>query len=294
MSRNSVLSGLVLLLCVSYATAWWETGHILVAEIARRDLTPDVDKSVAGLIELFTPMAPNTRDMREASPWADDLKMNGLHAFDTWHYISKPINQDGLPFTDTPIENVLWAVTKCIDTLKRPSNSTFEKSLMLRLLIHFVGDMHQPLHCAELVNRQFPNGDVGGNSYLINYGIYKNVHALWDAGLGVLANVQRPLVGDQLNYITSLAQDLRTKWPRSKLAKELSVELPLWPDQSYHDAATFVYDGLDFNGTPSDAYIQRGWAQVERLLALAGYRLADILNSSLGPQSKKVSFRGSN
>ena len=59
----------------------------------------------------------------------------------------------------------------------------FEKSLLMRYLIHVLGDIHQPLHATTLINKQFPKGDLGGNLFLLNFkdGI-SNLHKLFDSG----------------------------------------------------------------------------------------------------------------
>jgi len=68
-------------------------------------------------------------------------------------------------------------------------NLEFEKSLLIRYLIHVLGDVHQPLHAVELFNEQFPKGDQGGNLFLIKYinGI-ENLHKLFDSGADKLSD----------------------------------------------------------------------------------------------------------
>ncbi len=62
-------------------------------------------------------------------------------------------------------------------------NQQFEKSLLIRYLIHVLGDIHQPLHASTLVNDQFPDGDQGGNLFLIKYSQnIENLHKLFDSG----------------------------------------------------------------------------------------------------------------
>jgi len=62
-------------------------------------------------------------------------------------------------------------------------NQEFEKSLLMRYLIHVLGDIHQPLHASTLVNEKFPDGDQGGNLFLIKYNEnIGNLHKLFDSG----------------------------------------------------------------------------------------------------------------
>ena len=70
------------------------------------------------------------------------------------------------------------------------ADETLEKSIMLRYLVHVVGDVHQPLHSAELFDDdRFPKGDMGGNLFLINYKEdIENLHKFWDSGADNLPN----------------------------------------------------------------------------------------------------------
>ncbi len=73
-------------------------------------------------------------------------------------------------------------------TLNHTNALTFERSFMLKFLLHVVGDIHQPLHSASRITREQLRGDRGGNSFLIKYsGEISNLHSLWDSGMGKLA-----------------------------------------------------------------------------------------------------------
>ena len=66
-------------------------------------------------------------------------------------------------------------------------NQEFEKSLLFRYLIHVLGDIHQPLHASSLINEQFPDGDLGGNSFKIKFrDNIENLHKLFDSGADIL------------------------------------------------------------------------------------------------------------
>lgn len=54
----------------------------------------------------------------------------------------------------------------------------------MRLLIHYVGDIHQPMHCVSRVDKEYPAGDKGGNDFpLPNHYSAKELHAVWDAAI---------------------------------------------------------------------------------------------------------------
>lgn len=74
--------------------------------------------------------------------------------------------------------------------IKDPKHETLEKSMMLRYLVHVMGDIHQPLHSAQLFDDElFPKGDIGGNLFLINYTKnIENLHKFFDSGADSLPN----------------------------------------------------------------------------------------------------------
>ena len=97
-----------------------------------------------------------------------------------------PIFKDGFEknVTGEPY-NAVWALHELEDTLKQDhdtNNAKLMKSQALRLYIHIVGDIHQPLHAATYYSEDFPNGDAGGNFFDIKYKDYTQLHFLWDAG----------------------------------------------------------------------------------------------------------------
>lgn len=122
-----------------------------------------------------------------------------------WHFVDNPYVDNGKTIDDYPAYkladvNVTLAITQIIDwfrdtpdhkdgviykTIMRHYNSeALGKSMALRLLIHFIGDIHQPLHCMNRVNDQFPKGDKGGNEFLLpNHLRSNNLHAVWDAAV---------------------------------------------------------------------------------------------------------------
>lgn len=57
--------------------------------------------------------------------------------------------------------------------------------MLFRFLVHLVGDIHQPLHSVSLWNHQFPNGDQGGNRFIVSFQNMTNLHAVWDSGIEI-------------------------------------------------------------------------------------------------------------
>ena len=96
-------------------------------------------------------------------------------------------------------------MVKTIKDKRLKSKKTVEKAIMLRLLIHVLGDLHQPLHASGFYNQTYngPDGDGGGNKYFIDDKItgqsLVNLHYFWDSGAGLLKPInERPISDDSL------------------------------------------------------------------------------------------------
>ena len=111
----------------------------------------------------------------ESAVWADDIKERKNYYWSSWHYISKPINPDGVGF-DNPVQknNALTAINDTLKVLRNDDgyDLSTQKSMMLRFLIHVIGDIHQPLHASTFFSDEYPDGDMGGNKFYVTY---KNV-----------------------------------------------------------------------------------------------------------------------
>lgn len=260
------------------AASWSNTGHMLVAQIAQMNMGDNVPK--VDCADLFV----------EAAPWFDDIKAV-THVFDQWHYVDSsdswsylgrfmdlrvvaprlslyPLSGNATSrrsmyraAVDVQAPNVVFAISGLQKALH--SEVPLIHSFAQCALIHLVGDIHQPLHC---INR----GDRGGNDFHLQ-GPHKNLHSLWDDGLGFFRHtLERPLTKESLDYLRTTASAIMDSFPR--LA---STQDPVaWAKESYAIANEHVYQGISMNEAPSDAYLKNNEAVVKRQLATAGYRLA--------------------
>ena len=127
----------------------------------------------------------------ECATFADDIKNIGFSGISPYHYIDQPFfdhfNTTVLP---EPF-NVTWAIPNMKGEIMKPHvpdedtkgvKRSFGDAFNLRLLIHYAGDIHQPLHTVSRYAKDFPHGDMGGN--LFNLSLKDNItelHALWDS-----------------------------------------------------------------------------------------------------------------
>lgn len=281
----------VLIALLGLANAWWCTGHMLVAHIAQQQLLQShpavynfAQSILAPLNGDLTHNIANT--FTETACWPDDIKTYGLQQADPFHYIDKPYNPQGITTAPIPLENVIYSITNFNNTLTKQTVAPFEKSVALRFLIHFFGDIHQPLHCTSLFNDQFPNSDIGGNSFTIIYDEDINeLHALWDSAIGMLEDdLPRPLSDSNWAYMDQLAAWYTGNYTRNDLELELSYDnVTVWTLESYTLAVDYAYYGIQVGETPSPQYVAAARQIVMKQIALGGYRLADFLIEALTP-----------
>lgn len=278
------LWSLALLLPQAAAFSWFDTGHLVVAEIAYRDLRPNVRAEVDRLIRIGAD--PKTNTFVTAACYLDDLKdRTGAHR--EWHYINLPFSPDGTPLpTSLEAENVLTALNQCMAQLQEKNAPLAKRAEALRALLHLVGDIHQPLHCATRYTATQPQGDRGGNGFKIKgawmgHEKVDNLHLYWDSALGLFARVERPLNPAGRRYIHYLADWIIAAHPRSRLPQLQQKDPRQWTEEGHQLALEYAYDGLQEGWKPSRPYLSQGRWIVRQRLALAGYRLADLLNQML-------------
>src|SRR5579863_163076 len=125
------------------ALAWGPEGHDLVARIAEAQLTPTAREQVAAIL------GPNAT-MASISSWADQVRRQ-RSATAPWHYVDIPINKPHYDRTrDCAKDNcVVQQIEVEKAALRSPSTSETDRREALMFLIHFIGDMHQPLHSSD-------------------------------------------------------------------------------------------------------------------------------------------------
>jgi hypothetical protein len=160
----------------------------------------------------------------------------------------------------------------------------FEKSFFLMYLLHVVGDIHQPLHSCSLMNKEFPEGDRGGNSLKINFVNNKeitNLHSLWDSVLDADYNgITHPMTEKNKKAIENEASKLMNQFPKASLS-ELNTHFYAvdWVKESWTICKNNVYKNVTMGMKiqSGDAYMTSNLPIIKKQLALAGYRLSKML-----------------
>ena len=278
--------------------AWWDTGHMAVAAIAYQNLNPETRAWVDDLVGELAFHYPDAKTFIECSTWADDLKNQGVYAYNSWHYTNIPYNPEKLPLPENAIPevNVVWAINQSRTVLESEKAVPLEKARFLAFLVHFVGDLHQPMHSTSMYSSAVPQGDRGGNDFPLKDPVMRNMHMLWDDGCGFFDEwdknnrLERPLNQKGLNLANKMASDIAALFPKDYLDDSDNLDPDFWAEQSHDLAVRHVFNGSQFvnrGGTgqsiqhgdlPSLTYIENGQKVVARQVALAGYRLANMLN----------------
>ena len=209
LTRALPLVAAALLLAPTQALGWHDTGHLVTAQIAYDQLTDEARSEVDRLIGVLEGFSDRDHAVT-ASLWADDLKRQGVAAFNGWHYINLPHADEDLDRPPPREENVVWAIGEAVDALRGDADD-LSKAVMLRFLLHFVADVHQPLHCVSRITAARPDGDRGGNDFLIS-GEQGDLHAFWDSGAGALPVWDG---GEWQPLVRRLADELTGALPKS-------------------------------------------------------------------------------
>ena len=243
-----------IIFCVpSSAWAWGCEGHQVVALIAERNLTPHALAMVMQILR-DGPIDPSLSryckeggadPMADASTWADDIRPLRPEAA-PWHYIDIPLgtsHREIAKFCPLPESCVTQAITDEIALLRSPGIDPQKKADALRFLIHFVGDLHQPLHATS-------NSDQGGNCVPVAFfdalpqlrnpeteSYAPNLHGVWDTN--ILAKATEGKTVEQV--ASELEESFRAKITRWK---KDSADMNGWAWESYLLAQKVVYGKL--------------------------------------------------
>jgi hypothetical protein len=239
--------------------SWGFIGHRAIARIAENHLTPAARAAVKELLRSET--------LSDVSTWPDEVRSQPEYrSTGSWHYINLPL---GLSYPDfvKQVEgmrkvNVYSALRECEAKLANPQASKEQKVIALKFVVHFVGDLHQPMH----VSRE---EDQGGNKIQVFYdGKGTNLHSLWDSRLIEHMGVNDEQLAQKYDHITP---EQIKEWQSDPLIK--------WLWESYQ-VSTKLYAEIDQlkNHTLYDDYYQAHIPIVEDRVKRAGIRLAGVLN----------------
>jgi hypothetical protein len=241
------------------ALAWGVLGHRIVGEIASSYLTPKAKIEIRRIL--------GNESLAIASNWGDFIKSDTAYDYlNNWHYINleKGLSQEELLTflkTDTAI-NVYNRINFLAGELKKKNLPAEKKRMYLRLLVHFVGDVHQPMHVSH-------REDLGGNRVkLMWFSNPTNLHAVWDEAL---INFQQLSYTEYTAAINHATQQQRLAWQKQPLSE--------WVAESYSIAEKLYAEINKPDQRLGYEYNFRHIGTVNDRLLKGGVRLAGLLNS---------------
>ncbi len=259
MNKRFFLSLSVLLLSAIVLISWGVTGHRTIGKIAENHLTPQAAAAVRELL--------GTATLADVSTWPDEVRSQPEYKHTApWHYLDLELGLSYAEFQqkveNMTEENVYSAVLKQEQVLGSSTSTREEKIEALKFVVHFVGDLHQPMHVSR-------TEDKGGNTIQLNYeGKGTNLHAVWDSKLLDHQGLDYNQLAEKYDHVS----DKQVKeWQSDPLIK--------WVWESYQ-ISTKLYAEVDAMSSRSidDSYYQAHIEIIHQRLVMAGVRLAGVLN----------------
>lgn len=262
--RRLAIALVLVSLTPARAMAWGSEGHRIVAEIAEQHLEPGTARQVRELLAI-----ENNTTLADVANWADQIRRQRPETA-SWHFVDIPISAASYDAArDCPAGNcVVVRIEQLEHTLRDTSASSQTRLEALKFLVHFAGDLHQPLHASD-------NNDRGGNEVRVIFeGRRTNLHAVWDTG--ILA----PAVnGDERAYALRLGKEIQLQ----QAARWSKGSPEQWANESHAIAVSVIYGKLRHAGTLPPDYASEALPIVDEQLERAGVRLAAILNRAFRP-----------
>jgi len=259
--RKIILAGLFFYLPL-FSMAWGMEGHRIVGQIADSYLTSKARLSLHQIL--------GNESIAMASNWADFIKSDTSFKYlNDWHYINL---KDGLTYTavksqlasDTSAD-VYTKINFLVKQLKNKQLPKDKQVLYLRLLIHFVGDVHQPMH----VSRE---EDLGGNKIKVMwFSQFANLHSIWDESLINYQQLSYTEYTKAINYTTP-AQ--RLTWQKQPISQ--------WVFESYEIAQKLYKEIKQPDQKLGFRYNFDHVQTLNEQLLKGGVRLAGLLNEIYG------------
>lgn len=301
------------------APAWDSIGHMIVAQIAWEQLTPEARAGVEEALGRFNVKKASDRwvedapyDFVTASCWMDDIRsLQDRYDFGPWHYVNFPSEVEGFPEPEAgEAPNVVWGIQRCLDIMTgREDDPAIDSDQAMVMLLHMVGDIHQPLHTT---NR---GGDMGGNLVTVrNMHVLRdeeafgrkregNLHSFWDSSYRrgfreghALVNYEAPPYHGRMPAAAHLAaRDLVKREAAALREKHPEIGASKLDDPAAwaHESHAIGYEkgyGKLIRVSPTgtvvkldEPYVNAAREAAEERLVLAGNRMAALINRHFAP-----------
>ncbi len=246
--------------------SWGRVGHEAIGYIAAAHLTPKTSAAIKDLL--------GNETLADVSNYADEIRPDSFFQYTApWHFIDVPPEENFAQFQasvygqTTP--NLYIALTHWQRVLANPKTNRSIKIFALKMVVHLVGDLHQPLHVAR-------EEDKGGNLiHVLFEGDSTNLHAVWDTKLIEHKGLPAAELAKEWDFATP--EDIKS-WQADPLIG--------WLYESNH-VSNHIYDENPAGQNLGQAYYDKHIEYVRQRIDQAGIRLAGILNQCFDPVAKE-------
>lgn len=233
---------------------WGQTGHRATGEIAENHLSRKAKREIDKILQ--------GKSLALVSTYGDEIKSDAEYRkYGPWHYVNLVDGQTKYdPTTANPAGDLLMALRKCKAVLQDKNAPREEKEFYLKMLVHFMGDLHQPLHTGLAELR-------GGNDLQVRwFNRGTNIHVVWDSGM---------IDSYQMSY-----SELAANTGRMSKQEKQKIEAGNFEDWMYEskELSEKIYSELEAGDELGYRYMYDWFPVVREQLLKGGIRLAEVLN----------------
>lgn len=239
------------------ASAWGQTGHRAVGHIAEQYLSKKAKKKLTAVL--------NNKSLAYTSTWMDEIRADNTysHTYD-WHWVTIPDEQTYDVAEKNSNGDIIEAIERIMKALEEGNLSAKDEMEHVMMLIHLVGDIHQPLHVGT-------GEDRGGNDVKVEwFWDNSNLHRVWDSEMIDSKQLSSLELSQSVSYL--LTKDNVAQWQNDGV-RAWAMESVALRDQAYD---------LPEDNKIGYRYMYDHWSTVEQRIAQAGVRLAAVLNKIYG------------
>lgn len=244
----------VLVFAPLMAFAWGQKGHDVVVNLATNHLTPKAAAAVDSIFEGKSPVY--------WANWLDNASHTTEYDYSrTWHYINIDANETFDNAQKQPKGDIVKALNEQITLLMGPNTSPADSKLALKMVVHLMGDLHQPMHVGL-------RSDLGGNKHKVKFFDNEtNLHSVWDSR--VLETGHKWSYTEWTDQIDRASKELQNELLKGSISD--------WTRES-HEIAKEIYQTTPMETVVGYDYIARWTPTIEQQLLKGGLRLAHVLN----------------
>ena len=232
---------------------WSKTGHRVIGEVAQEHLTKKAAKAITKILD--------GQSLADASTFGDEIKADSTYRkFSAWHYVNYPENKKYGDEQPSSQGDLIIGIEKCIEIVKDVNSTKADRAFYLKMLVHLIGDLHQPMHVGRLE-------DKGGNDISLQwFNKGTNLHRVWDSNM----------IDDYGMSYTELAFNL-PQLSKTEKNNIIKGDIYDWVEES-QDLANEIYGSVEMGEKLYYRYSYDWWDSVEIQLEKGGLRLAKVLN----------------